>query len=177
MFESIKRRLGMMKRVHSEHQTYESTIMSSYPQKGWLIRNPSFVHKGVRRNIASLGIADFEASGTDQFSRRVLPDGGFDYEGLRIAEFVNCKSLLNEAGAAKEEIAEFMIALQEAKSAVIEVKFSRGSLKIDLKKIPIPERPKMITIGPRGGKRAGYDDELDMSEEEMMGLCHDILVD
>ncbi len=178
MLDFIKKRLGLSKkgkRVRKKRKS-EPFVVSGYPKKGWTIKNPSFQINGKRHQISWIKVADFQANGTDQFAARLTPPNLFNYDGLRIVEFANCGVGRQEAEEVKEELEEFIEGLREASEATTEIEHKGQRIELDLARIPWAEMPDAKTVGPRGGKGNGYDDELELSEEEMAKVCEEVIV-
>lgn len=176
MFDSIKKMLGMKKKRKARHVSNGAFVVSNYPEQGWTIKNPSFFYHGSWHTISWIKIADYQAHGTDQFVKRALPMGMFNYNGLHMEEFVNCGITLEGAQDAKEELENFVNALSDAKEAKILVRHKEKEIEINLSKIHMSASPVLKTIGPRGGKKKGYMDELDLDEKGMEKVCNEMIV-
>jgi len=176
MLDKIKQMLGLRREEHFKHLNNGAFIVSNYPEKGWTIKNPSFFHNGSWFTISWVKIADYQASGTDQFKRRVLPLGLFNYSGLHMEEFTNCGISLSGAEDAKAELESFVNALSEAKNAKMLVKHDGKKIELDLSKIHLSDKPQLKTLGPKGGKKKGYMEELNLNETEMKKVCNEVIV-
>lgn len=174
MFEKIKKLLGFGKTTKTIRGA--AFVVSNYPEKGWTIKNPSFEKDGIVHSISWLKVADFRATGTDQFERRILPNGMFNYSGLVIDGFTNCRTNLRQAKDAKAELESFINALSEAKYAKFKIKHKKRTVDFDLTKLAIGERPVLKTIGPKGAKKKGFDDEMNLSEKEMEKVFREKIV-